>query len=117
MRALLLAIVLLLPGLALAARNPAETVPFDHWAYDAVQQLRSDAAARPASAAVAVQEEPFSDVPRSHWAFGAVEKLRLAGIVIGYPEGTFSTPAPRGPAQSAPAHRRMNPAETVPFDY
>ena len=24
---------------ALAASNPAETVPFDHWAYDAVQKL------------------------------------------------------------------------------
>ena len=38
---------------AFAAKNPAETVPFDHWAYDAVQ------------------------------------KLCDAGIIIGYPDGSF----------------------------
>jgi hypothetical protein len=31
--------LLVLAGSAMAASNPAETVPFDHWAYDAVQKL------------------------------------------------------------------------------
>ncbi len=48
----LLALVLAVAP-AFAAKNPAETVPFDHWAYDAVQ------------------------------------KLCDAGIIIGYPDGSF----------------------------
>jgi hypothetical protein len=32
---------------------------------------------------------PFPDVPKGHWAFEAVEKVRQAGIMIGYPDGTF----------------------------
>jgi hypothetical protein len=36
----------------------------------------------------------FPDVPKSHWAFASVEKLRYAGIVIGYPAGTFSRDRP-----------------------
>ncbi len=47
----LLLVVLAVP--TFAAKNPAETVPFDHWAYDAVQ------------------------------------KLVDAGVIIGYPDGTF----------------------------
>lgn len=52
---------------------------------------------------------PFPDVPPGHWAFDAVEKLRQAGIIIGYPQGTFgNVPAPRP---------KSNRAETVPFDH
>jgi len=32
---------------------------------------------------------PFADVPTDHWAYNSVEKLRDAGIVIGYPDGTY----------------------------
>lgn len=40
MRATLITVVLVsLLALPAFAQNPAETVPFDHWAYDAVQQL------------------------------------------------------------------------------
>ena len=47
---LAMALVIAVPGFA---QSPADTVPFDHWAYDAVQQLVD------------------------------------AGIIIGYPDGTF----------------------------
>ena len=32
---------------------------------------------------------PFADVPADHWAYAAVDKLQKAGIVIGYPDGTY----------------------------
>ncbi len=31
----------------------------------------------------------FSDVPSTHWAFEAIQKAEKAGIMIGYPDGTF----------------------------
>jgi hypothetical protein len=40
----------------------------------------------PASPVIA---PPFRDVPQGHWAWHAVERLRLAGIVIGYPQGSI----------------------------
>ncbi len=33
--------------------------------------------------------EPFPDVPQDHWAYEAIESLRLAGLIEGYPDGTF----------------------------
>ena len=32
---------------------------------------------------------PFSDVPAGHWAYDSVNKLVSAGIVDGYPDGTY----------------------------
>jgi hypothetical protein len=32
---------------------------------------------------------PFADVPTDHWAYTAVTTLQNAGIVIGYPDGTY----------------------------
>lgn len=32
---------------------------------------------------------PFTDVPANHWAYDAVNKLVAAGIVEGYPDGTY----------------------------
>ncbi len=32
---------------------------------------------------------PFADVPADHWAYQAVDTLQKAGIVIGYPDGTY----------------------------
>jgi hypothetical protein len=34
-------------------------------------------------------QQPFSDVPQDHWAYNAVNKLAEAGILEGYPDGTF----------------------------
>ena len=39
--------------------------------------------------ATAFAANPFSDVPAGHWAYGSVSKLAAAGIVDGYPDGTF----------------------------
>ncbi|WP_270441127.1 S-layer homology domain-containing protein [Acidaminococcus provencensis] len=39
--------------------------------------------------ATAFAANPFSDVPAGSWAYGAVAKLAAAGIVDGYPDGTF----------------------------
>lgn len=42
-----------------------------------------------AIAAPALAQGPFADVPTDHWAYDAVNELQQAGIVIGYPDGTF----------------------------
>jgi hypothetical protein len=34
-------------------------------------------------------EERFKDVPKDHWAAEAVNKLADAGVLKGYPDGTF----------------------------
>lgn len=31
----------------------------------------------------------FADVPTDHWAYAAVDTLQKAGVVIGYPDGTY----------------------------
>lgn len=33
---------------------------------------------------------PFTDVPTDHWAYDAVDQLQREGVIIGYPDGTFS---------------------------
>lgn len=38
----------------------------------------------------AMGANPFFDVPEDHWAYDAVEYLAEAGLVEGYPDGTFS---------------------------
>lgn len=40
-------------------------------------------------ATCAFAQGPFADVPTDHWAYDAVNELQEAGIVIGYPDGTF----------------------------
>jgi len=32
---------------------------------------------------------PFADVPVDHWAYNAIEQLAQAGLIEGYPDGTF----------------------------
>ncbi len=44
-------------------------------------------AAAPATTGAA--SGPFADVPADHWAYSAVNTLQKAGIVIGYPDGTY----------------------------
>ena len=39
--------------------------------------------------ASAYAANPFSDVPAGHWAYGNIAKLVAAGVVDGYPDGTF----------------------------
>ena len=39
--------------------------------------------------ASAYAANPFSDVPAGHWAYDSVSKLAAAGVVDGYPNGTF----------------------------
>ena len=39
--------------------------------------------------ATAFAANPFSDVPAGHWAYASVAKMAAAGIVDGYPDGTF----------------------------
>ena len=39
--------------------------------------------------ATAFAANPFSDVPQGHWAYGSISKLVAAGVVDGYPDGTF----------------------------
>ena len=39
--------------------------------------------------ATALAANPFSDLPAGHWAYASVAKLAAAGIVDGYPDGTF----------------------------
>lgn len=41
------------------------------------------------SVAHAQASGPFADVPTDHWAYTAVDTLQKAGIVIGYPDGTY----------------------------
>lgn len=36
----------------------------------------------------------FKDVPQSHWALQAIEEMHAAGIINGYPDGTFKPDAP-----------------------
>ena len=40
-------------------------------------------------AQTAAASGPFADVPADHWAYQAVDTLQKAGIVIGYPDGTY----------------------------
>jgi hypothetical protein len=51
---------------------------------------------------------PFPDVPKGHWAFEAVEKVRQAGIMIGYPDGTFEGGSGRSSRQVAPVFPRAS---------
>ncbi len=39
--------------------------------------------------ATAFAANPFTDVPAGHWAYASVAKLAAAGVVNGYPDGTF----------------------------
>lgn len=40
------------------------------------------------------KQGPFKDVPADHWAAGIIEQAKAAGIVSGYPDGTFQPDKP-----------------------
>ena len=46
--------------------------------------------------ASAYAANPFSDVPAGHWAYDAVNKLAAAGVVDGYPDGTYGKAMAKG---------------------
>jgi hypothetical protein len=50
---------------------------------------------------------PFADVPTDHWAYSSVETLRNAGIVIGYPDGTYGGARPTSRYEFATAIARL----------
>lgn len=52
------------------------------------------AAALVAISAPAFAANPFMDVPMNHWAYDAVEKLAAAGVIEGYPDGSFKGQKP-----------------------
>ncbi len=62
---------------------------------------------------------PFADVPTDHWAYQSVDTLQKAGIVIGYPDGTYGGRRPMTRYEFAVAIARllaqMNKPNT-PFD-
>ena len=39
--------------------------------------------------ASALAANPFSDVPQGHWAYDSVNRLAAAGIIDGYPDGSY----------------------------
>lgn len=41
------------------------------------------------TAVPALAKSPFADVPADHWAYDAVVELAAAGLIEGYPDGTF----------------------------
>ncbi len=52
------------------------------------KQMTTILAALSVSAA-AFAANPFSDVPANHWAYQSVSELAAAGIIDGYPDGTY----------------------------
>ena len=42
-----------------------------------------------ASAATTALASPFADVPADHWAYDSVAQLAAAGLIEGYPDGTY----------------------------
>lgn len=66
-------------------------------------------------AAHAQVASPFADVPMDHWAYSSVEKLRNAGIVIGYPDGTYGGKRPTTRYEFAVAIARL--LDKIPAPY
>ena len=50
---------------------------------------------------------PFADVPTDHWAYASVDQLQKAGIVIGYPDGTYGGRRPMTRYEFAVAIARL----------
>jgi len=63
----------------------------------------------------------YPDVPRGHWAYNAIDRLSRAGIIEGYPDGTFKGPKAMTRYEFAVAIARIldkfpvpNPTTTTP---
>jgi predicted porin len=59
---------------------------------------------------------PFADVPADHWAYQAVNTLQRAGIVIGYPDGTYGGRRAMTRYEFAVAIARLLPMIQQPID-
>ncbi|RYG41784.1 S-layer homology domain-containing protein, partial [bacterium] len=54
------------------------------------------------------QQGAPADVPRTHWAFDAVDTLFRAGLLSGYPDGTFKGNRPASRYEMAGVLDRVN---------
>ena len=57
---------------------------------------------------------PFADVPTDHWAYQSVDTLQKAGIVIGYPDGTYGGRRPMTRYEFAVAIARLLARQSAP---
>ena len=57
---------------------------------------------------------PFADVPTDHWAYQSVDTLQKAGIVIGYPDGTYGGRRPMTRYEFAVAIARLLARQPAP---
>lgn len=48
----------------------------------------------PETVVILVDRQTFADVPAGYWAAGAIDQLTAAGVVTGFPDGTFRPEAP-----------------------
>ena len=80
------AVQLLQPEIKALGRNPKAL----NAALAAAQPLADQVAAVYLGEAAKAGGQPlFTDVPVSHWAWDAVQELRDAGVLSGYPDGSF----------------------------
>jgi len=68
-------------------------------------------------AQTAAASGPFADVPADHWAYQSVENLQNAGIVIGYPDGTYGGKRAMTRYEFAVAIARLLPLLNPKNDY
>jgi hypothetical protein len=61
----------------------------------------------PAASHAQAASGPFADVPTDHWAYASVDTLQKAGIVIGYPDGTYGGRRPMTRYEFAVAIARL----------
>jgi len=61
----------------------------------------------PAASHAQAASGPFADVPTDHWAYQSVDTLQKAGIVIGYPDGTYGGRRPMTRYEFAVAIARL----------
>jgi len=69
-----------------------------------------------ATATTGAASGPFADVPADHWAYAAVNTLQKAGIVIGYPDGTYGGRRAMTRYEFAVAIARLLPMIQQPID-
>jgi hypothetical protein len=110
MKKLLLVVALAALALPVLAQNPAQTVPFDHWAYDAVQELvdkgiiigypdgtfKGDRAMTRYEFAIAISRLLDTIGPGGSGAAGAAGATGAAGAAG--PQGPQGPAGPAGPA-------------------
>lgn len=76
------------PVLAVGVDDVVEGVRSTMWRKGLAVVLAMVALALAVPPALA-EESPFVDVPEGHWAYEAIANLAAAGLVQGYPDGTF----------------------------